>query len=107
MLRKNMPLPEIVLWQALKGRKLGYRFSRQISVDKYIIDFYCKDLQLAIEVDGDSHYFDGANEQDGLRQKRLEMHGIQFLRFTNKEVLYSLSSVVAKIQEWIQIKTHP
>ncbi len=50
-LRKNMTLGEIALWREIKGKKLGVRFSRQIPIDQYIVDFYCKDLQLAIEVD--------------------------------------------------------
>lgn len=54
-LRSNMTLGEIAMWREIKGRQLGYKFSRQIPIDQYIVDFYCKDLQLAIEIDGGIH----------------------------------------------------
>jgi very-short-patch-repair endonuclease len=56
-----MPLAEIILWSRSKGRQLGgYKFRRQYSVEYFMIDFYCPELKLAIEVDGDSHYTEGA-----------------------------------------------
>jgi len=55
-LRNNMTFGEIALWREIKNKKLGVRFSRQIPIDQYIVDFYCKDLQLAIEVDGSIHF---------------------------------------------------
>ena len=56
-LRKNSTFTEIMLWNYLKGKQMkGFDFDRQRPIDKYIVDFYCKDLQLAIEVDGESHY---------------------------------------------------
>ena len=57
-----MTLGEIALWREIKGKKLGYKFSRQIPIDQYIVDFYCKDLQLAIEVDGSIHFKEGHEE---------------------------------------------
>jgi very-short-patch-repair endonuclease len=52
-----MPLAEIILWGRLKGRQLdGYKFRRQSSVEDFIIDFYCPELKLAVEIDGESHY---------------------------------------------------
>lgn len=69
-LRKSLQLPEILLWSILKGKKLGYKFRRQYSVDKYVIDFYCVELKLAIEVDGNSHFLDEKTESyDAVRQK--------------------------------------
>lgn len=55
-LRNNMTLGEIALWREIKGKTLGVRFSRQIPIDRYIVDSYGKDLQLAIEVDGAIHF---------------------------------------------------
>jgi very-short-patch-repair endonuclease len=67
-LRKNMPKSEVILWSKLKNKQiLGERFLRQYSVDQYILDFYCPRLKLAIEVDGDSHFMHGAEEQDKVR----------------------------------------
>jgi very-short-patch-repair endonuclease len=102
MLRKNMTLSEILLWQELKGKQLlGYDFDRQRPIDKYIVDFYCKDLQLAIEVDGESHYYEGAYERDVKRQKRLESLGVHFLRFEDEAVKQNLGTVILVIEEWI------
>src|ERR1035437_5874771 len=64
-LRSNMTLAEVLLWNELKRKKLlGYDFDRQRSIDEFIVDFFCKDLALAIEVDGSSHNFN--EEQDHL-----------------------------------------
>jgi very-short-patch-repair endonuclease len=55
-LRQNMTLSEVLLWDQLKQKKIhGFDFDRQRPIDNFIVDFYCKDLMLAIEVDGSSH----------------------------------------------------
>jgi very-short-patch-repair endonuclease len=89
-LRKNMTLGEIALWREIKGKKLGFRFSRQIPIDKYIVDFYCKDLKLAIEVDGSFHFEDEHQEKDKIRQDRLESFGIHVIRFSDLDVRNNL-----------------
>lgn len=100
MLRKNMPKAEVVLWSKLKDKGLyGYKFRRQYSVREFVIDFYCPELKLAIEVDGDSHFIEGAEERDRERQRIIESYGITFLRFTNTEVYESLDGVMEKIVE--------
>ncbi|MFH1195582.1 MAG: DUF559 domain-containing protein [bacterium] len=76
-LRKDSTLTEIMLWNELKRKQVrGYDFHRQKPIDKYIVDFYCPKLQLAIEVDGESHY--GNENKDEARQKRIESFGISF-----------------------------
>lgn len=111
MLRKSMSYPEILLWLELKGRKIdGYQFNRQRPIGDYIVDFYCKDLQLAIEVDGDDHLLAKVRHHDTVRQRKLESLGVKFLRFTNDEVLYSTEFVVDSIRSWIREEvngTHP
>jgi very-short-patch-repair endonuclease len=83
-LRKNMPKSEVLLWTKLKNHQMHEeRFLRQYGVDQYILDFYRPRLKLAIEIDGDSHFMSGAEEQDKIRQEYIESFGIQFLRFTN------------------------
>ncbi len=84
-LRNNMTLGEIALWREIKGKKLGIRFSRQIPIDKFIVDFYCKDLNLAIEVDGAIHFEEGHQEKDEIRQKRLESFGVTVIRFSDDD----------------------
>ncbi|MCL4549741.1 MAG: endonuclease domain-containing protein [Bacteroidetes bacterium] len=99
-LRKNSTLTEIMLWNELKRKKVrGFDFDRQRPIDNYIVDFYCKDLQLAIEIDGESHY--GNEDADEERQKRLESLGVRFLRFDDFDVRFKLDKVVSDIEKWI------
>ncbi len=85
-LRNNSTLSEVLLWKQLKGKKMGgYAFYRQRPIDRYIVDFFCPELMLAIEVDGSSH--DQRGEADLERQERLESLGVRFLRFDDKELM--------------------
>ena len=109
-LRRNMTLAEVLLWKDLKGKKmLGYDFDRQRSLDEYVVDFYCKDLHLAIEIDGQSHDF--KPDQDAQRQKRLERYGVHFLRFWDYQVKHDKGAVLKTIEQWIRqhekSSTHP
>ena len=98
MLRNNMPLPEVVLWSRLKNKQLdGYKFRRQFGVGRYVVDFYCPLLKLAIEIDGDSHFIGDAPEYDRGRQTFIESLDIRFLRFTNRDVANNLHSVLEAI----------
>ena len=100
-----MTYPEILLWNELKQKKLaGYDFDRQRPIDEYIVDFYCKDLSLAIEVDGTDHDSDEVYLKDQLRQQRMEDLGISFLRFTNLEILKERERVLDEIRGWISAK---
>ena len=86
-LRQNMTLSEVLLWDELKQKKIkGYDFDRQKPLDEYIVDFYCKDLKLAIEIDGKSHDHEETYKADNKRQKRLESLGVNFLRFDDELV---------------------
>jgi very-short-patch-repair endonuclease len=90
-----------LLWRFLKGKQvLGYDFDRQRPVDNYIVDFYCKDLNLSIEIDGESHH--GNQERDNYRDKRLNELGVTVLRFNDIEVLYHTEFVLDKIEDWIK-----
>jgi very-short-patch-repair endonuclease len=100
-LRKNMTRGEVLLWTKLSRKQMcGYDFDRQRPIDDYVVDFYCKELRLAIEIDGWSHAVKGM--RDVARQKRLESVGIQFLRFTEQNVVADLQSVADQIEMWIQ-----
>jgi len=97
-----MTLSEVLLWQELKGKQmLGYDFDRQRPIDEYIVDFYCKDLFLAIEIDGITHTYEGAFEKDQIRQLRLESLGVHFLRFDDLDVKRNMNWVLNTIHEWI------
>lgn len=105
-LRRNGTLSEVLLWKYLKVKQmLGYDFDRQKPLDDYIVDFFCNELMLAIEIDGGTHNYKG--EEDQRRQKKLEKLGIKFLRFTDEDVKGNIEGVVAIIEEWVKNNTNP
>lgn len=106
-LRKNGTLSEVLLWQELKGKKVyGYDFHRQKPIKNYIVDFFCYDLMLAIEIDGVSHNYDEEKfQKDKDRQKELELLGIGFLRFSEGEVRNNMFGVMNTIRMWIEEHT--
>ncbi len=95
-LRKNSTLSEVILWQTIKKRALGVQFHRQVPMLDYIVDFYCHEIGLAIEIDGSSH--DNKFLYDARRQGRLEKEGVHFIRFTNEEVKKELFSVLQALE---------
>ena len=102
-LRNDMTFSEILLWNELKQKKmLGYDFDRQRPIDNFIVDFYCKELMLAIEVDGISHDFEEVIDNDEIRQKKLENMGVHFLRFDDREVKKDMANVLETIEYWIE-----
>jgi len=105
-LRSNSTFTEVMLWNYLKKKQLrGYDFDRQKPIDNYIVDFYCKDLMLAIEVDGESHY--GNKEKDKRKDKRLSKLGVTVLRFDDLDIVYKLDKVLEKIEKWIDENAKP
>jgi (E)-4-hydroxy-3-methylbut-2-enyl-diphosphate synthase len=99
-LRKNMTLSEVLLWNELKQKQmLGYDFDSQRPIGNYIVDFFCKELSLAIEIDGDTHIY--KYDYDEERQKSLEKLGVHFLRFEDIEVKKNMSNVIRVIEDWI------
>jgi very-short-patch-repair endonuclease len=98
--RNNATYSERVLWNYLKGKKMmGYDFHRQKPVLKYIVDFFCKELMLAIEIDGLTHNDDG--EQAQKRQKEIEALGIRFLRLNALDVVKYPLDIVRVIENEI------
>ncbi|HOY56424.1 MAG TPA: DUF559 domain-containing protein [bacterium] len=94
-LRKSMPKGEILLWQKLKNKQIGYKFRRQYSVGSFIIDFYCPDLRLGVEVDGRTH--DRTDDYDMSRQKYLESKKITIVRFNSAEIFDDADGVASRI----------
>jgi very-short-patch-repair endonuclease len=102
-LRKSSTPAEIELWKLIKNKQvLGFQFRRQRPIDNFIVDFYCKQLKLAIEIDGNSH--DYKFDYDQMRQTKLEYLGITFLRFSESDTKENPDHVVLKIEEWIDKK---
>ena len=89
------------MWDKIKGKQLsGYKFRRQRVIDNFIIDFYCHELKLAIEIDGITHSWKEKYDQD--RQNKLESLGIKFLRFSEAQTRRNLWVVLEIIKEWIK-----
>ncbi len=100
-LRKNMTLGEVILWQHIRRRQIkGYQFLRQKPIGKYVVDFFCKELMLAIEVDGESH--EGRQREDEERQEKLKKLGVRFLRFQDSHVKQDLANILKRIEMWIE-----
>ncbi len=107
-LRKAGNLSEVILWKEIKKKSLGLEFHRQVPIDNYIVDFYCHELMLAIEVDGSIHELENMKLNDIERQKRLESFGIKFIRFEDFDVKNNLEIVLsdlrAKVEELKDIR---
>ncbi|WP_315788709.1 endonuclease domain-containing protein [Fischerella sp. JS2] len=102
-LRQNITKAEKNLWEKVKDRQIeNCKFRRQYSVAEFVIDFYSCELKLTIEIDGDSHFQNGAAEYDKERQVFLESVGIRFIRFTNDHVYTNLPGVLESIAQNIR-----
>ena len=99
-LRQRMTLPEVVVWHALRERKLGgWKFRRQHPKGRYVLDFYCDALKLAVEVDGDIHGFGDQPRKDAQRGDWLRRCGVETLRIPARDVLYNLDGVHLLLQD--------
>lgn len=99
-LRHNLTPAEAFLWTQLKARKLnGRRFTKQHSINNYIVDFYCASEKIIIELDGEVHNNTNAQEYDYQRTLYLESLGYKVVRFENKLVFENLASVLHEITD--------
>lgn len=104
-LRKNMTVAEKILWQKLRNKKLNdLKFRRQHPVDIFILDFYCHEKKLAIEVDGGIHNQEAQREWDENRTYELNEFGINVLRFTNEEVIDRTKEVMKSIKDFLKLQ---
>jgi very-short-patch-repair endonuclease len=100
-LRLQLTPAEEKLWNGISNKKLGVKFRRQHPVNIFIVDFYCHQLKLVIEIDGEVHNETEQRDYDIGRTEELERFGIKVIRFANGEVLNSIENVLRKIQELI------
>ena len=99
--RRNQTTAEKKMWSILQNRQLeNYKFLRQKPLNNFIADFYCAELMLVIEVDGDSHI--KQREYDMLRSEKLEEYGIKVIRYQNNEIMSNLDSVYKDLKEKIK-----
>ncbi|RRV49941.1 endonuclease domain-containing protein [Stutzerimonas stutzeri] len=107
-LRSQLTDCERLLWRRLRNRGLaGFKFRRQHPWPPYVLDFYCAELRLVVELDGGQHY-DAALARDQLRTAHLERQGLEVLRFSNLDVLQNLEGVLTELLRWIEARApHP
>ena len=107
-LRNNPTVAELVLWQKLKHSQLGHKFRRQQSIGHFIVDFYCPETKMIIELDGSIHGERNNLEKDKLRQLFLEKEGFTVLRYRNDQIKYELNTVLQDIQHHCtRVINHP
>ncbi len=99
ILRNNQTSAEKKLWEYLKNNQLGNRFRRQHPISSYIVDFYCHEVKLVIEVDGEYHNETDQTEQDKFRTEEIECFGIKVIRFTNYQVFNDIGFVICEIRK--------
>ena len=99
-LRKRLTVAEVLLWQKLRNHQFHrLQFRRQYPVsNRYILDFYCPELKLGIEIDGSIHNSQETKEYDAFRAKELSAHGIRLIRFTNDEITKDMENVLKQIK---------
>ena len=99
-LRNNATDAERKLWEMLKGKQLlGYKFRRQQGIEQYVVDFYCPQGKLAIEIDGATHSTPQQKIADLQRTERIQSHGITVARFTNTDIFENPDGVLTAIIE--------
>lgn len=101
-LRNDSTLGEALLWNELKNKQMhGYDFHRQKPLLKYIADFYCRDLDLIIEIDGQYHNYEEVFELDLQREKELAAYDLTIIRFTEQEVRKDMVNVLRTVEGFI------
>ena len=101
-LRNDSTLGEVLLWNELKNKQLfGFDFHRQKPLLNYIVDLYCYELDLVIEIDGLYHTWEEQDHKDGLRDKELAAFGLTVIRFSEQEVRKDIVNVLRTIESHI------
>ncbi|MCJ7555226.1 MAG: endonuclease domain-containing protein [Ignavibacteriaceae bacterium] len=100
-LRNNSTYTEIFFWQQVKSKQLeGRKFRRQTSIGSYVVDFYCPEEKLVVELDGEVHFNEEVIKFDQKRTEYLESLGLKVIGFENNEVLKNTEYVLSKIKEY-------
>ena len=98
-LRNSLTPAEAVLWKSLQRRQLlGKKFRRQAGIGRYIVDFYCAESAIVIELDGAAHFSVSIDEYESERTHYLEQQGLKVIRFENKEIYDNLEGVLETIK---------
>ncbi len=105
-LRKNPTEPEKRFWSWVRGKQLGTKFRRQHGIGHYIVDFYCVEHSLIIEIDGDSHYDPEAIADDAVRTHFLETKGFRVVRYTNRDIMQNKEGVLMSLMAILTEANH-
>lgn len=101
-LRNNPTHAERKLWYRINRRQiLKFRFNRQYIIDSYIVDFFCREAGLVIEIDGGGHFTPEMEAKDKYRDDNLRAKGLHVLRFNNTEVMTNIDGVLNRIYEYL------
>ncbi len=100
-LRRESTEVEQVLWSHLRDRGFGVKFRRQHPMATFVLDFYCHEKRLVVEVDGSGHDWLDQATYDAWRTGELERLGCRVVRFRNEEVLHELERVLNELQQWV------
>jgi very-short-patch-repair endonuclease len=105
LLRDNPTKTEILLWEFLRNKNLGVKFRRQHPINFFVVDFYCHERKLVIELDGEYHLKAGQKREDDFRDLELKELGLQVLRFSDNQVINNPNQVIEDIKHEIGIRT--
>ena len=98
-LRKGYQIAEVKLWKCFRAKNLGYAFRRQYPMLNYIADFYCKQLNLVVEIDGNSHFSEEAQKRDAERDRQMNAIGLKVIRVNDGEVRKDTERIASWIIE--------
>jgi len=107
-LRNNLTKGEIIIWQHLKGSQLGgFKFRRQHSISDFVVDFYCPEIRLAVEIDGLTHAEEEIFAKDQWRQKIIEKENVIFKRYTSNDIFDNLGQTLNDLyQTCLELRKH-
>jgi very-short-patch-repair endonuclease len=107
-LRREQTSAESLIWYLLRDRRLlGYKFRRQYPLPPYVLDFYCDELKLGIELDGGQHNADASEARDKRRDEFIRAHGIEVVRYWNHDVLLKTEDVLEDLIRRASSKVRP
>lgn len=102
-LRQRETKAEKILWSFLSNKKLKVKFRRQHPISQFIVDFYCHEIKLAIEADGEIHAKKEQRKYDQMRDQHLKNLGLHIIRFNNSQILKHHELVINRIEKEIQL----
>ena len=107
-LRKEMTDAEKRLWSRIRRKQLDdFQFYRQKIIGGYIVDFYCPQAKLVVELDGGQHYEEDGEDADKIRDNYMKRRGLQVLRFSNADVFKNIDGVLEEIWKYLESPPPP